>query len=228
MLGLRELRSPGGPARLEEIDRADIVKVAARKPAANFPASIAIARIQAEDYESYTSDGVGMGNFRVLTTQELATERQFQHISELPSVRGVAPINRLLLTSPLKSVDDLRLAAANVQADVLLIYTIDTTFRIEGRAYGPLSVISLGLIPNRDAHITSTASAIFKDVRTGFVYGLAESTAKASGLANVWNTRRTIDRKRVEAERKAFKRLIPEISKTWTGIARQYAAKTKP
>lgn len=155
--------TPGGPARLDEIDRADIVAVAARQPAANFPASIAIARIQAEDYQSYTSEGVGVGNFRALTTQELVTERQFQHISELPSVRGVAPINRLLLTSPLKSVDDLRLAAAQVQADVLLIYTIDTTFRIEGRAYGPLSVISLGLIPNRDAHITSTASAMFKD-----------------------------------------------------------------
>ena len=74
-----------------------------------------------------------------------------------------------------------RLSAAQIQADVLLVYTLDTSFRIQGRGYGPLAAISLGVVPDRDAYITSTASALFIDVRTGFVYGVAEATAKHRG-----------------------------------------------
>jgi hypothetical protein len=92
------------------------------------------------------------------------------------------PINRLLLPPKLDSLDDLRLASAQVQADIVLVYTLDTSFRIQGRGYGPLAAISLGVVPDRDAYITSTASALFIDVRTGFIYSVAESTAKASGL----------------------------------------------
>lgn len=214
--------TPGGPVRLEDINRADIAEVASRKPSPNFPARIAIARVQEAQYKSYTSESYGAGRFSVVTTQELLTEDQIQGISKWPSVAGVAPINRLLLPSHLESLDDLRLAAAKVQADVLLVYTIDTTFRVQGRAYAPLSLISLGMVPDRDAYITSTASAIFSDVRTGFVYGLGEATAKATGLTNVWGSRNTIDNKRLEAEQQAFSLLLPQTEKTWVGIAKQY------
>lgn len=214
--------TPGGPVRLEDINRADIAEVASRKPSPNFPARIAIARVQEAQYKSYTSEIYGAGRFSVVTTQELLTEDQIQGISKWPSVAGVAPINRLLLPSHLESLDDLRLAAAKVQADVLLVYTIDTTFRVQGRAYAPLSLISLGMVPDRDAYITSTASAIFSDVRTGFVYGLGEATAKATGLTNVWGSRNTIDNKRLEAEQQAFSLLLPQTEKTWVGIAKQY------
>lgn len=215
--------TPGGSVRLGDIDREDIAKVASRKPSPNFPARLAIARVQAPDYKSNTMEGYGSGRFSVVTTQELLSEDHTQALARWPAVAGVALINRLLLPSKLDSLDDLRLSAAKVQADILIVYTIDTTFRVQGRGYGPLSVISLGLVPDRDAYVTSTASAVFTDVRTGFVYGLAESTAKASGLTNAWSSSDTVDHKRLEAEKQAFTQLITEATKTWSGIASQYA-----
>ncbi len=119
-------------------------------------------------------------------------------------------------------MNDLRLVAAKVQADIIFVYTLDTTFRIQGRGYGPLAVLSLGLVPDRDARVTSTASAVFMDVRTGFIYGLGEATARASGLTNVWSSSDTIDKKRLEAEQEAFDQLISEAGITWAGIVRQY------
>lgn len=215
--------TPGGPVRLDDIDRADIAEIASRKPSPNFPARVAIARVQAPEYRSHSAEGYGNGRFSVVTTQELLTEEQLRAFGQWPAVAAVAPLNRLLLPDQLESLDDLRLAAAKLQADVLMVYTIDTSFRIQGRSYGPLSAISLGLVPDRDAHITSTASALFTDVRTGFVYGVAEATAQATGLTNFWGSSDTVDGKRVETERQAFAFLESEASKAWAGIAGQYS-----
>lgn len=214
--------TPGGPVNLADINRKDIAEAASRKPSPNFPARIAIARVQASQYKSYTSESYSYGRFSVVTTQELLTDEQVEGMSKWPSVAGVAPINRLLLPPNMDSIDDLRVSAAKVQADILLIYTIDTSFRIQGRVHAPLSLLSLGMVPDRDAYITSTASALFTDVRTGFVYGLSEATAKSTGLTNAWGSSSTVDLKRIEAEQDAFKLLIPQLEKTWAGIARQY------
>ena len=83
-------------------------------------------------------------------------------------------------------------------------------------------MISLGTVRDRDAYITATASALFIDVRSGFVYGTAESTARKSGLTNIWNSRSTIDAKRLEAEQAAVTGLLDQAGRTWKGIAAQY------
>jgi hypothetical protein len=214
--------TPGGPVNLNDIDSPDIAAAAARKPSPNFPARLAIARVQESGYRSYSSDPYGHGRFSVLTSQELLGEDDVKSIESWPSLAAAIPINRLLLPDRFQSLEDLRLAGAKVQADVLLIYTIDTTFRVLGRQYAKLSPISLGLIPDRDAYVTATASAAFIDVRTGFVYGLAEGRSQISGLTNVWSSGATIDRKRLEAEREAFAKGLAAAATTWEGIARQY------
>ncbi len=214
--------TPGAGVKLQDIDRADISAVAARKPSPNFPARLAIVRVQAPAYASYSGESHGTGRFSVLTTQELITEEDLNALAAWPSLAGVVPISSLLLPTKFESLDDLRLAAAKVQADIVLIYTVDTSFRVLGRNYPPLSAISLGLRPDRDAYVTSTASALFIDVRTGFVYGVAEGTAKVSDLTSFWNSRSTIDRKRMEAEEQSFDKLVASASTTWAGVARQY------
>lgn len=83
-------------------------------------------------------------------------------------------------------------------------------------------------MPHDLAYITSAASALFIDVRTGFIYGVAESTAKASGLTNLWSSRSTIDNKRVEAEQQAFDGLMRQAAGTWKGIAAQYQSLAGP
>jgi hypothetical protein len=153
----------------------------------------------------------------------LLTDEQMETVAKWPSVAAVAPITRLTIPSRLNSIDDLRVAGAKIQADILLVYTIDTSFRIQGKGYGPLSAISLGIIPDRDAYITATASAILVDVRSGFVYGVAETTAKKSGLTNIWESNSTVDRKRVQAEEEAFGQLVEQLSKTWAGVVKEYS-----
>lgn len=214
--------TPGAAVRLQDIDRPDIAAAAARKASPNFPARLAVARVQAPQYRSYSGESYGDGRFSVLTTQELLSDEQMSAIQHWPALAGAIPINRLLLPPTFESFDDLRLSAAQIHADVLLVYTLDTAFRIQGRGYGPLTAISLGVVPDRDAYITSTASALFIDVRTGFIYGVAESTAKTSGLTNVWSSRATIDTKRVEAEQQAFNGLLSQAAETWRGIATQF------
>lgn len=219
--------TPGGPARLDQIDRPDIAAIAARRPTAKFPARLAIVRIQSPDYRSYSTDGDAPGSysrapFKVILTQELLIDRQMEALLSWPSVAGAAPVSRLMIPPRLDSIDDLRLAGAKIQADILLVYTVDTSFRIQGKGYGPLTAISLGMIPDRDAYITATASAILIDVRSGFVYGVAEATAKTSGLTSVWKARDTVDRKRIEAEEESFGRLMDQLTKTWSGIVKQY------
>jgi len=224
LTGCASYVTPGGPARLDDIDRVDVAEAASRKPSPNFPARLAVARVQAPEYRSNSTDAYGSGRFSVVTTQELITDADFEHLLGWPSVSGVAPINRLLLPATLDSLDDLRTSAAKVQADVLLVYTVDTQFRVQGRGYGPLTAISLGLVPDRDAHVTTTVSALFTDVRTGFVYGVAEATAKTAGLTNAWSSGATVDRKRLEAEQKAFGLFLTEAEKTWAGIVRQFGS----
>jgi hypothetical protein len=214
--------TPGGPARLDQINRIDVAEAAARRPTVTFPARAGIVRIQANDYKSYSHDGYGTGRFSVVTTQELLTDEQTQAMGRWPSLAAIVPIPRLALPPRLDSIDDLRAAGATLQADILVVYTIDTAFRVQGKGYGPLTVISLGIIPDHDAYVTATASAILVDVRSGFVYGVAEATAKQSGLTTVWDSSSTVDRKRVQAEQEAFGQLVEQLAKTWSGVVRQY------
>lgn len=215
--------TPGGPARLDDIDRTDIAEVAARRPAASFPARIAVVRVQAADYRSSTAEPLATGRFSVVPTMELISDDELNAIGKWDDVAAVAPLSKLLLPAKLDSFDDLRLAAAKLQADVLLVYTIDTTFRVQGRGYGPLALISLGLVPDRDAYVTSTASAVFVDVRSGFVYGVVEATDKQSGLTNAWSSSGTVDAKRVATEREACRLLLAEARETWGGIVAEHA-----
>jgi hypothetical protein len=215
--------TPGGPANFADINRADIRELTARKPSPNFPARIALGRVQAAGYRSQTAEGVGRGSFTVITVQELFGNKELQTISQWSQVAGVAPLNSLLLPPTLNTLDDLRVAAAKVQADVLVVYTLDTLFRVQGRVYSPLAVLSLGILPDRDARVTATASALLIDVRTGFVYGLADATANASQLTNAWDSADTVDRKRIEAEKQAVQELLVNLTDTWTGIVKQYA-----
>jgi len=219
--------TPGRPADFAAIDRTDVLAEMARNPAAQFPARIAIVRVQARGYESLTAPGSvpAAGDFSVLLVQELLRDAQIDELRAWPSVADAAPLNRLLLPPNLRSPDDLRVAAAKLQADVLLLYTLDTQFEVRRKSVLPTGVISLGIAPDRDAHVSATASALLIDVRTGFVYGLADATARKDGLANFWSSDEQLDAKRLEAEQQAFDDLVKQLGKTWRGIARTYAAK---
>jgi hypothetical protein len=193
-----------------------------KRPLAQFPTAVAVARVQAPGYRSMTAEGWGQGKYSVVTTRDVESDAQVDRLNRLPMVLGIAPLNRMLIRSDLQSDRELRQAAAQLHADVLLVYTLDTTFNDQDNAK-PLSVITLGLAPVRQVRVVTTASAVLLDTRNGYVYGVAEATERQQSGTNLWQTDTTADATRRDTESKAFEKLVGELEKSWTGVVTRYA-----
>ncbi|MBM9520828.1 hypothetical protein JWG39_13475 [Desulforhopalus vacuolatus] len=226
LAGCASYTTPGGTVQLSQLSDVNINELMLIKPAASFPANISVARIQAPGYQSCKVDSFGSGRYSVVTTREIESEQDFERLSKLPQVAGIAPLNRILLPTNLESIKALREASARLKADILLIYTFDTSFHAGEQKFAPLNVISLGFLKNKEVTVTTTVSAGFFDVRTEYLFGLSEATAKESKNASVWSNSDTVDDLRVLTEKAAFQKLLPEIEKTWNGIVFQYAGKS--
>jgi hypothetical protein len=198
-----------------------IAQVLDKKPLANFPASIALVRVQAPNYISLTARGWGAGQYTVLTTRDVERTEDVQRINALNDVRGVAPLNRLVIPQVLNSDYELRAAAARMHADILLLYTIDTVFHETDRTT-PLTVVTLGATSNKRMRIISTASAALLDTRSGYVYGLAEASKEHEELQNAYKTEEEVDLKRRDIERDAFAGLVGELEQTWRDVLREH------
>lgn len=219
--------TPGGPAPLADIGHGDAILSPAQQPSLQFPANLGLVRVQAAAYRSFSSTGIGSGRFSVVATQELHGDRSLQSVAKWPQVAEAQAIDPVLLPARLESLDDLRLAAAKHQADVLMAYTIDTVFQVKGHRYGPLADLPLGKAPG-EASIDATASAAFFDVRTGFRYGETKASIRLADLGDAWQSGRLLDGKRMQAEREAFAALLSEAEKTWSGIAGRYEYAQQP
>jgi hypothetical protein len=103
---------------------------------------------------------------------------------------------------------------------MLLVYTFDTDFFV-GDSLFPLTVVTLGLSPNKKVRVNTTASAILVDVRTGYVYGSCEVTARKEALASAWTTTDAVDRSRLKTERQAFEKLLAEFESLWEGVRKE-------
>jgi hypothetical protein len=220
--------TPGGGVSLAGISDNDIEKAYARKPASAFPANLAVIRIQDQGYVSRTYHGQSLGRYTVVTTRDIESVEAIEILQHLPLIAGIAPIGRLLLSPSASNIKDLRLSAAQLQADLLLVYSVDTSFVVDGTPLGPLSVISLGLIPNKKAHVTATVAGIVIDVRTGFVYGTTEASTTEHQRATVWSTQDATDAARIKAEAGAFDAFVVEFQGFWTDMVNVYAASGSP
>lgn len=209
------------PQQADSMTTSGVRDALARRPAAAFPAALAVARVQGPGYTSGTARGYGNGSYTLLTLRDIEKDTDFERLAKLPMLAGVAPLNRLVVPAEIRKEEDLRNAAAQVQADILLIYTLDTQFWTE-TTVPYLGKITLGLFPNEEAKVTTTVSSAFIDVRTGYIYGLSEATETRSRLANAWTSRDAIDQARRDVEAAAFAKAVGEWEKTWTGIASRY------
>ena len=216
--------TPGAGVALSQLGDGHIQALLNRNPLSPFPAHIAVTRVQDSGYRSYSTESYGEGRYSVITTRDIEQDAHFERIANLPMVAGVAPLNRLLIPVRLHSDRELRHAAASVKADLLLVYTLDTSFRIKDHDIGPLGVITLGFLPNQEAKVTTTGSAAIYDVRTGFIYGLAEATAHERQSASIWTSQDAVEESRFRAETQAFESLLGELEKTWDGIIATHAA----
>lgn len=219
--GCASYMTPGGPAPLAQIAGGDVGDTA-QQPSPQFPLSVVAVRVQAPAYRSLSARGYGKGHFSVIAPPELMTPAQLQTLAQWPQVAKASVFDASLLPETFDSLADLRFAAAKMQADMLLVYTVATSFRINGHDCDPASKIALGAKPDADAAVTSTASLAFIDVRTGFTYGATQASATVDGLADAWGSDATLDARRLDAEHQAFAALLAAAEKSWSGIVGHY------
>lgn len=215
--------TPSGGVPMLEFADEDLQTLYEREPVSPFPANLAVLRVQDAGYATKTNHGYGQGRYTIVTTRDIETDEAFEKVGSLPLVTGVAPVGRLLLPSSANTLQDLRTPAARLRADLLLVYSVDTAFTVDGRSLGPLSMISLGFLPNKKAHVTSTVAGALIDVRTGFVYGTAEATAREEQRASVWSTEHAIETSRLEAEGRAFESFVDEFGELWSHVLDAHA-----
>lgn len=212
--------TPAGGVSIAAISEKDddIADAFTREPALVFPARIAVTRVAASGYRSMTNTGYGGGAFSVITTRDIEREPALDRLMRLPQVADVAAIARIIVPADLSSTRDLRQAAAQLRADALLVYTVDTSFRTESTQIGPLQTIALGMFSTENAIVTSTCSFAIIDVRTSFLYGVGEATASEEKRSNLWGTRDAADKARMAAETEAFDQAMGEVGKLWQSI----------
>lgn len=201
----------------------DVHDALALEPLARFPSALAVARVQSGSAGS-RSHGVsyGRGAYTVVTTRTVESDADFERIARLEGVTGVAPMNRLVLGSDLRTDKELRAAAARLHADLLLIYTFDTAV-FSGDSGSPLDVVTLGFLPGKEARVVTTASAVLMGTHNGYIYATAEATAESSHRANTWSSRRRVDEARQATEREAFGDLVDSFVLVWPTVVEGYA-----
>lgn len=213
--------TPGAKADLQVFAPPDIQAAFAAKPTQPFPASIAVVRVQSPGYTNYNlrryGGQYGTGRYSVIMSREAGEDAQLARVTSLPQVSGLVALNRMLLPPELKSDRDIREAAARLHADLVLLYTFDTTF-IDHDAAKPLSVITLGLSPTRKITAITTASALLLDTRTGYVYSAYEVTERKGVSSSSWTSADSADTVRRDTEKQAFASLVDEFVGSWSRL----------
>lgn len=218
-------RTPGGPAPIGEMTAPTIAEKLRARPEGPIPATLALVRAQDGGYWSRSVAGVRRGSVSIVAADDLELREDAQDLARWPDVRAFTRLSAILVPSserehgPAAAMLALREGAASLHADVLAVYTIDTTFRVDDFSPGALGLVTLGLAPTKSAVVNATASMAFIDVRTGFVYGTAEASSRDDQAANSWTSEDAIDQCRRRVEREALVKLFGEAEKCWIGIA---------
>jgi hypothetical protein len=218
LVGCSTYIPPGAKADLQAFAPSNVQEGFAAKPTNPFPASIAAVRVQAPTYTNYylqqNGGKYGSGRYSVIIAREVEEQPQFERISQLPQVAGIVALNRMLLPERLDSDQEIRKAASRLQADLVFLYTFDTSF-VDTDSAKPLSVITLGLSPTRKITAIATVSGLLIDTRTGYVYAAYEVTEKAGTIATSWGSSDAADEVRRKTEKAAFKKLVDEFATLW-------------
>lgn len=210
--------TPGRQADLSTFTNPSVKKAFVAKPAIKFPANIALVRVQEGGYRSESTTSQGQGAYSVVTSRDIENEADIETLANLPGVDNVVTLNRLLLPKNLSSDLDLREAAAKLQADAILLYTISTDFR-DDDLIPPLTVLSLSILSTSKYRIQSTASAILMDTKTGYIYGALEEASDKQGVDFIFNGS---DVARKKAERTALDKLLASFDPFWRRIYSKY------
>jgi len=218
--GCATYQTPGAGVPLADLTASG--EAVSRQPTAAFPARIALVRVQAAGYGTTNPACYGTGRFCVMTVRNVESAQEIQRLQELPQVAGVDSVPLSRLPQSLDSLDELRPVAAALNADLLLVYTLDTRFTVDQAEYDPLAVIKPGFLPNRGARVTAKTTAVLVDAASGFVYGKVEVSSWRDQNAAVWATRATIEDERRITERSSFELFVDKFASLWRDVVATY------
>ena len=213
----------------DQRDRLTDVAVADRqrlRPLAALPTSLAVVRVKSSYCYSCKDHGLRYDRFDVVTNRDVERDENIERLARLPMVNGVVALNRLTAPHEHCTTADLRHAVANLHADMLLIYAIDTESDDEEGVLAPLSAFTLGIFPATAVRAATTASAVLMDTRNGYIYSAVEATDKAHQATNGWTRWTAMEQSRRRAERAAFAAMLDEFEQAWSGVVHQYARGT--
>ncbi len=220
---------PGAKADLNALAPASVQEGFNAQPALRFPVGITAVRLQSPTYSNFhlgrADNSSPLDRFSVITTREVEDPELLDRLATLPKVSGLIGLNRLLLPSHLSSEKDLRSAAARLQADLLFLYTFETTFHRHDQAMA-LTAVSLGLAPTKKIRVTTTLSALLIDTRTGYVYSAYETREQQVLRSTAFQSAENADQARRDNERAAFAKLVAEVEASWPRLLTRY--ETKP
>jgi hypothetical protein len=225
LTGCAAYRTPGAGAPLSELAASGTGGGAgeSRRPAVVFPARIALVRVQSAEYAATDPACHGTGRYCVMTVRNIESAREVRRLQQLPRVAAVDNLSPERVPSSLNTVDALRQAAGE-NADLLLLYTLDTRFTIDGAEYGQLAEIKPGFLPNRDARVTAKTAAALIDVHSGYVYGKLEAVSWTDQNAAMWATRTAIEDERRMTERASFELFVNKFASLWQDVVATYGA----
>ena len=78
-----------------------------------------------------SKSSIGKCWYSAVTTLDFETDADLARIAKMPGVKGVGVMSRLLLPAHLNSATDVRNAAAQLHADIVVLYSMDTSFRTD-------------------------------------------------------------------------------------------------
>jgi hypothetical protein len=226
LAGCTTYKTPGAAVNLPALNESNIEKMLSTEAGQILPARIALVRVQASGYASATNSGYGSGRFSVIAARDIEQEADIARIAALPMVDGVVCFNRMLLPPTLGSIRDLRVIAAKLQADVLLVYTLDTVFRTREGEATPLSTLSFGWLEDKEVDVASNVSGMLVDVRSGFVYGLLNTTAQKTKREafSEFSNQQEIDAFRLQSEQVSYSQFIDQFEQLWQDVLNRSGA----
>jgi hypothetical protein len=219
-LSSTENAAPGRAA----LQRALYAKIA--PPTLELPANLILARVK-QDYSCGRTECTGDAPvLTVINTRSVESEEDLERVSKLEGISDVGFLNGIVATGRAVSVSALRSSAAKLNGDLLLIYMVDNDSN-ESSSFPLLSLLSLGFIPNQRHEANSTISAALVDVKTGYIYGTLEETARKDLLTTSWASDSVNEELQKETERAAFEKILGSLEKFWNRVSIRYASHSK-
>ena len=189
--------------------------------AATLPATLAVARIQqsGRHYISEARTRYDDGDFLSLT-QTLTTD----HREELGSLYGISDVIVLAPppTRPERGqrghvLNAVRQEAHRVGAELLLLLTFASDSETHS-ILPPLSVLTLGMLPQDFAEAEAAGHAVLMDVRTGHVFAYGTVTRDTWQLANSWTVNKAQRDAVKRAEQRVLTRLLETLGPRWPAV----------